>query len=237
MQLQHFFDVSLADDKAAFRRRLIDFAHAMDFSLVSGLLVLEGEKGADKFLYVGNMPEDCAQMSADPETSRRDPVMKRLKHQSVPFVYDQKFYVDSGAPDLWERAAPYGYRTGISVALHLPGNKHFLLGLDRERALPRSEQKVTRMLADLQLLAVHCQDAAQRVLIPQASPSVEIKLTDREREILQWTMAGKSSSVIGDILGISDATVKFHIKTAMKKLDDAPTKLNAVITALRLGLL
>lgn len=128
------------------RRRLIDFAHAMDFGLVSSVLVVERPGSETDFLYVGNRPEDFASLSADKDISKKDPVLTPLRTHGLPFLYDQKFYVQAGAPELWERAAPYGYRTGISVALRLPGNKQFLLGLDRERPLPRSEQKITRML-------------------------------------------------------------------------------------------
>jgi DNA-binding CsgD family transcriptional regulator len=236
VRLQNYFDVSQSSDKATFRRRLIDFAHEMDFSLVSSVLVVEQAGKETDFLYVGNRPEDFASLSADPELSKQDPVLTKLRTAGLPFMYDQKFYVQAGAPALWERAAPYGYRTGISVALRLQGNRQFLLGLDRERPLPRSDQKITRLLADLQLLAVHCQDAAQRLLTPATVAANMPSLTPREREVLLRTMEGKSAWAAGQILGMSENTVNFHLRNIFRKLDTS-SKHVAVLKAISLGLI
>ena len=48
-----------------------------------------------------------------------------------------------------------------------------MLGVDRDQALPSDPSELTRMVADLQLFAVHAQDAAMRMLVPggAASPS------------------------------------------------------------------
>lgn len=236
MRLQDYFDVSQSADKATLRRRLIDFAHAMDFSLVSSALVIEHADREPDVLYVGNRPEDFAALSADPALSKQDPVMNKLRTAGLPFLYDQKFYVQAGAPELWERAAPYGYRTGISVALRLGGDRQFLLGLDRERPLPRSDQKITRLLADLQLLAVHCQDVAQRLLVPAAVPAGAPTLTPREREVLLRTMEGKSAWAAGQILGMSENTVNFHLRNIFRKLDTS-SKHVAVLKAISLGII
>ena len=52
------------------------------------------------------------------------------------------------------------------MALHLPEGRHFMLGVDRDRALPSDRHELTRVVADLQLFAVHALDAAMRVLVP-----------------------------------------------------------------------
>ncbi|WP_316168773.1 MULTISPECIES: helix-turn-helix transcriptional regulator [unclassified Bradyrhizobium] len=45
-----------------------------------------------------------------------------------------------------------------------------------------------------------------------------MQLTSRESECLEWAARGKSSWDIGTILNISENTVNFHLKNAMKKL-------------------
>jgi DNA-binding CsgD family transcriptional regulator len=239
IDLQSYFDISQAPDKATFKRRMIDFAHEMDFPLVNAVLVVE--RGADlDFKHIGNRPQDFVGGS-DKELAKADPVSTQLRRFGLPFMYDQKFYVDAGAPELWEAAAPYGYRTGICVALRLSGNQQFLIGLDRERALPRGNQKLTRMMADLQMLAVHCQDAAQRFLIPPAEPVVELEaampaLSQRELEVLRWTKAGKTAWETGQILCISEPTVKYHLRNTFTKLG-VGSKHMAVLKAIALGLI
>jgi hypothetical protein len=52
--------------------------------------------------------------------------MQYCKHSSVAIVWDQETYVSNGQGALWEQQAPYGFKTGVGVTLHLPGGEHFL---------------------------------------------------------------------------------------------------------------
>jgi len=236
MRIQQFIDVSQAPDASTFERRLVRFAEDLDFGFVAAVLVVDRPGQSASFYSIGNTPEGFVEAQRNPADSRRDPVLKRLKRTHVPVAYDQKLYVADGAADLWEEQAPYGYRNGVSVALHLPDHKHFLLGVDRERALPRSDAVLTRLLASLQLLAVHAQSAAQRLLGDLPETDVDPRLTPRELEVLRWTMEGKSAWATGQILAVSEHTVNFHLRNILQKLD-VVTKHQAVLKALGLGLL
>lgn len=46
-----------------------------------------------------------------------------------------------------------------------------------------------------------------------------IKLTPREKEVLTWVSRGKGGWEVGEIIGISERTVKFHLQNIYKKLD------------------
>lgn len=238
MNLQRFYDVSQAGDLASFERELKAFAEEMGFPLFAATLVVERpEAGARPFLQsVHNTPEAFETLATNVDDAMRDPVIRRLKALSVPFIYDQSLYVSEGVADLWESQAAHGYRTGIAVALHLPGHKHFVLGLDRDQALPADESRLVRLMADLQLMAVHAQAAADRLLVQPAEDTPRPRLTARETEILQWTRAGKSAWQTGAILGISEATVNFHLRNVCGKLGVA-SKHQAVLKALSLGLM
>lgn len=61
-------------------------------------------------------------------------------------------------------------------------------------------------------------------------------LTPREREVLELLAEGLSNKDIGRALGISEHTAKFHVNALLGKLD-AQTRTEAVVRALRLGLL
>ena len=61
-------------------------------------------------------------------------------------------------------------------------------------------------------------------------------LTPREIEVLAWLAEGKSDWQVGQILLISPKTVNYHVERAKKKLDVA-TRMQAVVTAVRRGLL
>jgi DNA-binding CsgD family transcriptional regulator len=122
------------------------------------------------------------------------------------------------------------------MALHLPEGKHFQLGVDRDQPLPGDRAELTRIVADLQLFAVHALDVAMRVLIPQGHSEDAPQLTPRELEALRWTMDGKTAWEVGTILGISERTAVLHLNNAMRKLG-CVNKHQAVLKALRLGLI
>jgi len=63
-----------------------------------------------------------------------------------------------------------------------------------------------------------------------------VSLTPREKEILLWSAEGKSMGDIGDIIGISYDTVKFHMKNIFVKLE-ANERTYAVVKAIRYGLI
>jgi DNA-binding response OmpR family regulator len=60
--------------------------------------------------------------------------------------------------------------------------------------------------------------------------SKQIELTDREAETLTWAARGKTSSEIGQILGLTKRTVDFHIDNARVKLN-ATTRMHAAVKA------
>ena len=62
------------------------------------------------------------------------------------------------------------------------------------------------------------------------------ELSDRERQVLRWTAAGKTSSETGAILGISARTVNYHMTSILLKLN-AVNKTQAVVKAVTLDLL
>lgn len=240
MNLQKFHDVGHSADARQLRSRLIGFADELGFPIMTAVLVVDRPGPGDRHDWhvLDNVPEGYRQISRDPEISRRDPVTRRMKAMSVPLVYDQSTYAKEGCEELWERQAPYGFRTGVAVALHMSGGRHFLLGMDREDPLPARDEQLIEMLGRLQLLAVHAQSAATRLLEPKSKVDEDptARLTPREVEILKWTMQGKSSWEAGTILGISERTVNFHVLNACGKLG-VSSKHQAVLKAMQMGVL
>jgi DNA-binding CsgD family transcriptional regulator len=236
MRQQDLIEIGQSADLSSFERGLVRLAGELDFSLVCGTLVVEQPGDEPLFVSVGNVPRDFAESFADPNDSKRDPLLQKLKRLSVPVIYDQTTYVNSGAADLWEQQARYGYHTGVAVALHLPNHVHFVLGVDRRDPLPRDDSLMTRLMGDLQLVAVHAQDAAVRLLKQDRPVADEQALTPRELEVLKLTMEGLTAAQISDRLMISVPTVNFHTRNLREKLG-AHSKHQAVLTALRRGLL
>lgn len=229
MLLDDYERVSQAPTREALRDALAAFAEHMDFPIVTSALVT-----GDTFVQVSNVPPASVEAIEAVEGAHRDPVMQHLKTRNTPVIWDQRTYAEAKVGHMWEAQAPFGFRTGIALALHLRDGRHFLLGMDRDKALPKRDARLTRMVADLHLLAVHAQDAATRLLLPPtaAGPGV----TSRELDILRLLVQGKSNKGIANTLQVSDNTIEFHLKNLFRKLE-CKNRSSAIVKALQYGLL
>jgi DNA-binding NarL/FixJ family response regulator len=77
---------------------------------------------------------------------------------------------------------------------------------------------------------------AAKVLTQVRTPRRSTVLSARERAVLRLVADGRSTKQIADTLGISERTVKFHVRSIMNKLG-AETRAQAVAKAGRRGLL
>lgn len=234
--LQDYACVADASTRDELRDSLISLAAKLDFPLLTTMLVIERPQQPPACVPLSNVPPGFAEASLEATGIKRDPVLHALARSHLPFVWTQRTYTDAAAGDLWEIQAPFGYHNGVAVALHLPGARHFLLGVDRQDRLPTRSKQLSRLLADVHLMAVHAQAAAVRLLTPLVQQDPSVQLTPREIEVLRWTKLGKDAAAIALILGLSVHTVKFHCENAIRKLG-AENKHGAVIKALEFGLL
>jgi DNA-binding CsgD family transcriptional regulator len=189
--------------------------------------------GGRTVVFRNNPPAGFAEAAREPDDSRRDPVMTKLYASTLPVIYDQATYVQAGCADLWEEQAVYGYRTGIAASITAPGGKHIMLGFDRRERLPTNDHALGRLIADLQLLAVHTLEPGMRLMIPS---STEPTLTDKQLEVLRWIALGKTDWETSAIMGISQRAVRAHLSAIYPKLD-VGSKAQAVSRAAGLGLL
>lgn len=167
----------------------------------------------------------------------RDPVMQHCKHSGIPIVWDQSTYVSAGRGEMWEEQARFGYRCGIAVAMHLPYGRHFFLGVDRDRPLPRNREKMTRLVEAFALFAFRAEAAASEALLANSRDEIDLApLTPRELEVLLWTAEGKTAWEVGMVLGISERTAAIHANNATHKLG-CVSKHQAALKALRRGLI
>lgn len=91
-------------------------------------------------------------------------------------------------------------------------------------------------LAELYAMANQFHLCRDNLLNPEPLMLPDIHLSPREKEMLCWCSQGKSNSVIATILGISEKTVEFHLRSAFRKLD-VTSRTTAVLKAVNLCLI
>lgn len=231
-----FTEVLNAVSRGEFHQQIVAFTHRLGFATVSATVVIDHLLGDAEFITIDNTPQSYKDAFQDRQNWRTDPVMQHCKRRSTPIIWDRDTYVSSGAGDKWEDQAQHGYCNGIALALHMPEGRHFFLGVDRDQPISPDPTELTRVVADLQLFAVHAQDAAHRILMPSPVDPAAPSLTPRELETLRWTMEGKTAWEVGTLLGITERTAALHVNNATHKLG-CVNKHQAVLKALRLGLI
>jgi DNA-binding CsgD family transcriptional regulator len=231
-----YLSVLEARDHDQFRSVVIRFAQQLGFDTVTAMVAVDRAEAGPEFVAVHNTPLAFEKYFENISVGRKDPVMQHCKRHTVPIMWSQKTYLENGAIELWDVQAQFGYRNGIAMALHLPEGRHFMLGVDRPQELPSDRGQLTRLVADLQLFAVHAQDTAMRILVSEPLQPERPALTPRELDVLRWTMEGKTAWETATLLGIAERTTVQHLQNAMKKLN-CNSKHQAVLKALRLGLI
>ena len=164
-----------------------------------------------------------------------DPVVRRTPMFSKPFIWDQLVKGEQLRADerqVMEESKEAGLRHGISVPLFGPSGRVSVLSF----ASQLDDAAPVHRLSHLNVLAWQFHIAFSAIAQPTEHEMGRIELSARERDCLQWTAEGKSSWDIGMILQISDNTVNFHIKKAMRKLDTT-SRTVAVVKAMRLHLI
>jgi DNA-binding CsgD family transcriptional regulator len=214
----------------------VRFARRLGFDFVSATVVIDRADGAD-FYCVDNTPDAYRPIFENEARSRRDPVMQHCKLNTTPIVWHQDTYVQAGRGELWEEQARHGYRAGIASALHLPAGRHVFVGIDRDGLHASDSEHCWRQAAELLLFVCCVEGVATRLLVPGQGlcGASLVRLSAREREVLQWTMEGKTAWEVGRILAISEQTAVRHLSHAAQKLG-CVNKVQAVAKAMRLGL-
>jgi DNA-binding CsgD family transcriptional regulator len=236
MNYQHLIDIGTAPDAETLQARLAAVGHELGFAVASGTLI-RGRYASGKATVrtFGNTPEAFIAAFKSADLGHRDPLLAQMLAGPGVFSYDQAFYAQAGAGDMWEFQAPFGYRTGMAFAVHEPTHgEMFCLGLDGPDALPTDPMKRMLLEADLQMIALNAQEAVKRIYLP--SPPADVELTAPERDALQWAADGVSVWKTGDLMRISDAAARQITTSAARKLG-ARNRTGAVLRAIEGGLI
>ena len=158
-----------------------------------------------------------------------DPVVRACRTMSHPIEWSQiaaPARGDRRSAEVMHRARDFGLKFGLTLPIHpLDGGICCFSMSSSAAPFVNSFTKPA-----IHLMGVYAFNRARD--LEQWPEAVETPaLTRREREVLTWAAAGKSASMIADILGISERTAVAHTISAAHKLG-APNKTAAVAQAL-----
>jgi LuxR family quorum sensing-dependent transcriptional regulator len=158
-----------------------------------------------------------------------DPVALHCSRTAEPFEWSEAPYDPERQPEahsVMQRAVEVRMGRGFCVPIHYGDGSGAAVTIAGER--PELGHGV---LAAIHLVALYAHHRVRSLirLVPLTKNKI---LTTREREVMQWVAAGKTSWEIGVILDISEATANKHTLSASRKLG-AVNRTQAVVNALR----
>lgn len=181
---------------------------------------------------LGSYPDDWINHYREQQYAAVDPAFLNGLHSRKMVVWGDKLF--NTCRNLWGEAREHRLRIGATFPLRTSNHSLSVLSVAREHeAITASESD--RISAYLHCLIEGVMQRLHELQHPMLT-SLQIHISQREREILQWTADGKSSGEIALILSISINTVNFHLKAIQKKFE-APNKTLAVAYAAALGMI
>lgn len=153
-----------------------------------------------------------------------------------PFVWMPGSFKTTAQSAMYEGAAGHGLKAGVTLPIRGTGGEIGMLTCVRDQAPgPDFHMELLGQLGSLTLLRDIAFDA-MRTYMHAAAPSEDVPvLTPRERDCLEWMVAGKTAWEIGRILGISEAGVNYHFGNLRTKFG-VTRRNDVVIKAIRLGI-
>lgn len=158
---------------------------------------------------------------------RHCPVTRHILSTNAPFFWTKTTEKEGELYRIVRQPEGEGIH-GLQIPVYGPSGLEGAMSMGGEQIVASPKARLAlRMIADAAF------SAARRLL--ESPPGAGIgALSDREREVLAWTAAGRRQVEIAATLGISERTVENHLRHVRKRLGVATTA-QAIRVAIRNG--
>lgn len=205
-------------DVESFRAAMADAAEAFD--LPSFAYARIPPQGGGSVTLISTYPVRWTDHYLKSHYEILDPVIRASYRSVEPFEWGEgaeELAMTDRQRDFFDEASSFGIRCGFTIPIQDqtgPIAAVTFASNDRKEAFVRSVRTNARVL---QLMAISLHAHARRKLWPSRIIAGK-QLSPREMECLVWAAKGKSAWATAKILGISDATVRFHLGNVRSKL-------------------
>ncbi|WP_341487800.1 LuxR family transcriptional regulator [Pararhizobium sp. A13] len=190
----------------------------------------------DPYFMLNAWPDEWFERYVKRNYVHVDPVIYRTKMQDDAFVWSEALKgrkLNREARRVMNEATEFKMNDGYSVPLHSAGGFQAIVTFGAEKVDISQEAR-----GALHIISIYAHNGLKALLTDEATSRhlTSLNITPREREVLQWCAAGKTSSEIADIMGRSPRTIQNEIGNAQKKLNVVNTA-QMVAESFRLGIL
>ncbi|WP_260962823.1 helix-turn-helix transcriptional regulator [Pseudomonas citri] len=235
--IESFSVFSRIDTVDEWRRYMKQRVQELGFSRFLFCLKTSAKADSRSALVIGDFPKGWLQAYERAGYAQIDPVALHCMHSVLPLIWTERLYTSSNQRALREEAAGHGLVNGVTVALHGPQGQFgtFDLSVDAVSE-PVAKGVIQARWGELALLKDVALQSAMKFLDAPPKSATGIKLTKREKEVLQWSAIGKTSWEISNICNCSEASVDFHFKNIRRKFG-VSTRSAAAVQALSMRII
>jgi len=207
--------VLVADDHALFRDGIISLLETAGFEIAG-----QASDGEEAMRLALELKPDLVLMDFHMPKMTGIEALKAIKSEA-PNIKVVMLTVSEDDEVIVEAA-----KAGVDGYLfkHLHGDEF----LESLKGLERGEAAITLNVAARLMQGLSHENSST------SGSDVESNLTDREMEVLSMVAKGLPNKEIGGLLGVSENTVKYHVRGIMQKLN-AQNRTEAVTQALQKG--
>lgn len=169
-----------------------------------------------KGIRIHNYPPEWARWFDENGLGASDPVHRESQRRLSGFIWSDIPWHRRERPgdrQIFRRALRHGIGNGLTVPAHLPGEAHGSVSFAWAPNKPASVEA----LLFAKMISGPAFEAARLLAHPELGAGP--RLTDRQRECLIWSAAGKSAWDTSRIIGLSRDTVKEHLRNARARYD------------------
>jgi hypothetical protein len=237
LSYQALLDIGLSPDAETLQARLVAAVDTLGFGLSAGTLI-RGRLASRKASVhsFGNPPAGFVEASKSLDVGLKDPLLTAMTARQGCYTYDEAFYVDAGAADLWQLLDAFGYRHGMAVSVHEFSHlEMFCFGVDGPDPLPTSPKARLELEGALRVIGLHAREAVLRFATPPGALDPG-QVTKPELESLRWAANAQVVSKRGNMVVISHPGQSDTQRRAARKLGARSTS-QAVLRAIDGGLI
>lgn len=236
--IEQFTDLMYRYTEEEWRDQVFEMAHDLGYEQM--LLAIFPNRNSPieaEFAFLqSNFSSDWRNKYDAEKMGHFDPAIRHCMSKSVPLILSPDIFSTRKQKQIYEEASSYGIRSGVTLPIHGAKGELGILHFVSDTKPGRHVQQATsRHLPELSYFRDFIFETAARFMQSSSLDEPTTPLTRRELECLKWSVGGKSSWTIAQILRCSEATVNFHFNNIRRKLK-AATRQEAAIRAIRMGL-
>lgn len=181
----------------------------------SGMVSGPKSLSANVFHFV-NWPPEWLALYLARGYDKKDPVPRWAIISGKPIAWSEMMRTlapDDPGHEVFNAAREWGYSEGFITPVRASDGSLGLISVGGECERLGDAERV--FLQGISTAALH---RAEAISTPEASSAVAKLLSRRERECVSLLLQGFTDREIGAVLGVSEATARFHIDNARRKL-------------------